>query len=127
TVLLSTHYLEEAEELADRLEIMHGGQIVGSGTVAEVAEGHPSTIAFRLTGPAPWLAELDLGVTQVHGDQIRIDTFDLQGSLTALLDRAAREQCRLDDIDARSASLESAFLSIAAAPSTAPALEGANR
>src|SRR5690606_12652488 len=47
TVLLTTHYLEEAAELADRLEIMHGGRIVRSGTVAEVSAGHPSTIRFR--------------------------------------------------------------------------------
>ena len=32
TVLLTTHYLQEAEELADRLAIMHGGRIVRSGT-----------------------------------------------------------------------------------------------
>ena len=47
TVLLTTHYLEEAETLADRLEIMHAGQIVRSGTPTEIAEGHPSTISFE--------------------------------------------------------------------------------
>ena len=47
TVLLTTHYLEEAETLADRLEIMHAGQIVRSGTPTEIAKGHPSTISFE--------------------------------------------------------------------------------
>ena len=46
TVLITTHYLEEAETLADRLEIMHAGRIVRSGTPTEIAAGHPSTISF---------------------------------------------------------------------------------
>ena len=46
TVLITTHYLEEAEALADRLEIMHAGRIVRSGTPTEIAAGHPSTITF---------------------------------------------------------------------------------
>ena len=41
TVLLTTHYLEEAETLADRLEIMHAGRIVRSGTPTEIAAGPP--------------------------------------------------------------------------------------
>ena len=130
TVLLTTHYLEEAEELADRLEIMHAGRIVRSGTVAEVAQGHPSTIRFRSAGPPVWLSELDIGELTVRDDHVTIDTHDLQGALTALLDRAARERCRLDDLDARTASLESVFLSIAAEPRDAHAHdipEGATR
>ncbi len=41
TVLLTTHYLEEAESLADRLAIMHAGRIVTSGTPAEVTASRP--------------------------------------------------------------------------------------
>src|SRR5699024_4548895 len=36
TIVLTTHYLEEAEELADRLAIMHAGEIVRSGTVEQI-------------------------------------------------------------------------------------------
>jgi ABC-2 type transport system ATP-binding protein len=39
-----THYLEEAEALADRLEIMHAGRFVRSGTPTEIEAGYPSTI-----------------------------------------------------------------------------------
>ena len=53
TVLLTTHYLEEAETLADRLEIMHAGRIVRSGTPTEIAEGHPSTISFETVLETP--------------------------------------------------------------------------
>jgi len=57
-VLVTTHYLDEAETLADRLKIMHAGRIVRSGTPTEIAAGHPSTISF---------ASLP-GVSHVPGD-----------------------------------------------------------
>ncbi len=42
TVLLTTHYLEEAETLADRVAIMHHGKIIASGTPAEIIAQHGS-------------------------------------------------------------------------------------
>ena len=49
TVLLTTHYLEEAAELADRLAIMHAGRIVRSGTPAEVARTEPARVSRPCT------------------------------------------------------------------------------
>ncbi|GDY75684.1 hypothetical protein SAV31267_051690 [Streptomyces avermitilis] len=48
TVLLTTHYLEEAEGLADRLAILHEGRIATAGTPAEVTAAQPSRISFDL-------------------------------------------------------------------------------
>ncbi|MFE9252058.1 ABC transporter ATP-binding protein [Streptomyces sp. NPDC007088] len=48
TVLMTTHYLEEAEALADRLAILHEGRISATGTVAEVVASQPSRISFVL-------------------------------------------------------------------------------
>jgi ABC-2 type transport system ATP-binding protein len=50
TVLLTTHYLEEAERLANRLAIMHEGRIHLQGTVEEVVAGSGDRISFRLSG-----------------------------------------------------------------------------
>ncbi|MEU4404876.1 ABC transporter ATP-binding protein [Streptosporangium sp. NPDC023963] len=50
TVLLTTHYLEEAERLANRLAIMHEGRIHLQGTVEEVVAGSGDRISFRLPG-----------------------------------------------------------------------------
>ncbi|MBG0828340.1 ABC transporter ATP-binding protein [Planomonospora sp. ID67723] len=50
TVLLTTHYLEEAERLADRLAIMHEGRIHTHGTVDEVVATSGDMITFRLPG-----------------------------------------------------------------------------
>jgi ABC-2 type transport system ATP-binding protein len=112
TVLITTHYLEEAETLADRLEIMHAGQIVRSGTPTEIAQGHPSSISFAPVRDIPGdLDGLDR-VTQEHG-RTRLETNALQTTLTALMRWAERNEVALDDLEARSPSLESVFLAIA--------------
>lgn len=114
TVLLTTHYLDEAEALADRLEIMHAGRIVRSGTAAEVVAGHPSLIRIRTTSEPAWLAALPaVAAVGTSGDRTTLETAALQETLTALLVRAEREGLRLDDLEARPASLESVFLAIA--------------
>ena len=112
TVLITTHYLEEAETLADRLEIMHAGAIVRSGTPTEIAKGHPSTIGFAPRRDVP---EDLLGVRRVIHEHNRttLETTALQDSLTELMAWAADNEVRLDDLEARSPSLESVFLAIA--------------
>lgn len=118
TVLLTTHYLEEAEDLADRLAILHGGRIAASGTPAEVTASQPSRISFELPeghflGDLPPLA--DLGVTghETAGRTVRLRTHELQRAATRLLLWAERAGVELRGLDVRSASLEEAFLRIA--------------
>ena len=112
TVLITTHYLEEAETLADRLEIMHAGRIVRSGTPTEIEAGLPSTISFADRPGVPG----DLaGVSRVvheHG-RTTLETDALQTSLTDLLAWAAHTGSGSTALDARSPSLETVFLSIA--------------
>ena len=112
TVLITTHYLEEAETLADRLEIMHSGQIVRSGTPAEIAAGHPSMISFA---NVPGVPEDLAGVRRVRHEHARttLETGALQDSLADLLAWAAHNDISLEGLDARSPSLETVFLSIA--------------
>ncbi|MFD8009927.1 ABC transporter ATP-binding protein [Streptomyces sp. NPDC058955] len=121
TVLLTTHYLEEAETLADRLAIMHRGRIVLSGTPAEVTAAQPARIRFALPAGVP-AARLPLGLKAAEdGGRIEIRTHALQDDLSALLDWARDHGVRLDGLDARSASLEEAFLDIASRTEDAPA------
>lgn len=118
TVLLTTHYLDEAEELADRLAIMHRGEIVAAGTVADVVAGHPAEIRYELPpgGPPP-------GSGTVEDGWVITRTDTLQRSLTELLVWAERTGTDLRGLSATSASLETAFLALAAQgdDGTAPA------
>ncbi|MER7036011.1 ABC transporter ATP-binding protein, partial [Streptomyces albidoflavus] len=99
--------------LADRLAIMHRGRIVTSGTIADVTAERPSRIRFELpAGVAP--ARLPLALrAAADGRRVDIRTHTLQESLHTLLSWARESGVELRGLDARSASLEEAFLDIA--------------
>ncbi|WP_329237387.1 MULTISPECIES: ABC transporter ATP-binding protein [unclassified Streptomyces] len=118
TVLLTTHYLEEAEELADRLAIMHRGLIATTGRVADVVAERPSRISFdlpvdRFLGELPPLAAMGVTRHDTEGRTVRLETRDLQRTATGLLSWAHHAGVELRGLDARSASLEEAFMEIA--------------
>jgi len=113
TVLLTTHYLEEAENLADRVAIMKAGELVTVGTPDEVVRLLPSRITFRLPAGAPPAPALDHASTEVDGDRVVYHSQDLQSDLTDLLAWANGNTVSLTDLAARPASLEDVFLSIA--------------
>ena len=111
TVVLTTHYLEEAEALADRLAILHRGRVVLQGTTADIAEAQPARISFASSDIR--LPELPGATVADDGRRTTLRTKDLQATLTALLGWAAAHGTHLRDLDARSASLEETFLAVA--------------
>ncbi|WP_328554661.1 MULTISPECIES: ABC transporter ATP-binding protein [unclassified Streptomyces] len=118
TVLLTTHYLEEAEVLADRLAILHEGRIAALGTPAEVTASQPSHVSFELPdgffpGDLPPLPEIGVSSHETAGRMITLHTGELQRTATALLVWAERARVELRGLDVRSASLEESFLRIA--------------
>ncbi|MGW5382255.1 ABC transporter ATP-binding protein [Nocardia sp. NPDC003963] len=126
TMVLTTHYLDEAEALADRIAIMHRGEVARAGTLREIVEGHPARIVFDHPGlPLPNLSAASIEARA----RVTVTTHDLQGDLSVLLGWANEHGVRLGGLEARAASLESVFLDIAndpaAAPVNDPALIGA--
>ncbi|MFE7664368.1 ABC transporter ATP-binding protein [Streptomyces celluloflavus] len=118
TIVLTTHYLEEAEELADRLAILHGGRIAQAGYVADVVAAHPSHISFELPagfhlGDLPPLGELGVIGHETVGRTVRLRTDELQRTATGVLVWARDQGMELTGLDVRTASLEEAFLHIA--------------
>lgn len=114
TVVLTTHYLDEAEALADRLAIMHEGRIVRAGTVGDVVSSQPATItvetAVNLGPDGPDLADARVEVSDA---QTVIRTDALQTTLTRLLVWAEQQGVELPGMVARAASLEQVFLEVA--------------
>ncbi|MFF0745630.1 ABC transporter ATP-binding protein [Streptomyces sp. NPDC004111] len=132
TVLLTTHYLEEAEELADRLAIMHEGRIAAEGRVDEVVAAHPSRISFELPagyhlGDLPPLGQLGVTAHQLNGRTVQLTTPELQRAATGLLVWAQGAGLELRGLDVRSASLEEAFLHIAREAKDSSGPEAARR
>jgi ABC-2 type transport system ATP-binding protein len=87
TVFLTTHYLEEAELLADQVAIIHHGKIIASGTPNEIisAHGRPERLRFRAgPGLADYLRpKVGLPVTVADG-QVDVELGDKQDALRVL-------------------------------------------
>jgi ABC-2 type transport system ATP-binding protein len=112
-VVLTTHHLEEAEELADRIAIMRAGVVVVSGTPQEISASQPATIRFTVPDGAPPLPRLP-GVRIEHtASRVQLSTFALQPTLTQLLTWAGEHGLELAGLQAQAASLEQAFLAVA--------------
>jgi lipooligosaccharide transport system ATP-binding protein len=58
TVLMSTHYIEEAERLADTVAVMSGGRIIAQGTPAELVRAHAGREVLEIYGRPDRLAEI---------------------------------------------------------------------
>jgi len=108
TIILTTHYLEEAQKYADRIGLMHKGNLEREGTLAELVENQPAVISFV----APAGVELPLAVAATQNGVTRIETADLQRDLTALLTWADSAGHRLDRLSATSSSLDDVFRSL---------------
>ncbi|BFV58462.1 ABC transporter ATP-binding protein [Kitasatospora sp. CMC57] len=115
TVLLTTHYLEEAQQLADRVAIMDRGQLAAVGTVAEVLSGQGTRITFPLPpGVSPTQLPFVLGESPTLTDgAVRYTVARTAPALAALHSWAAELGLELDGIEARNASLEDVFLQLA--------------
>jgi ABC-2 type transport system ATP-binding protein len=120
TVILTTHYLQEAQDLADRLAILHEGEVVAMGTPGEVVASTSARITFSLPreASAPRLAlpagsTLEAGTHTESRTQFTVSTQDLQPALEAVLAWATAHSQTLGDLEARPASLEQTFLDIA--------------
>ena len=114
TVLLTTHYLEEAEALADRVAIMHEGSIVVTGMPQEVVQRAPARITFRLRPGPRELPKLPGADIRVEDGHVTVESQRLQADLTRLLAWAEDHAIELTSLAARPASLEDIFFGVLA-------------
>jgi len=111
TVLFATHYLEEADEYADRVILMARGRVVADGPPTEVkALVGARTIRATLPGVAVEILERLPGVTHAerHGGAIALTCSDSDGAIRALL----AEYPEARDVEITGAGLEQAFLQL---------------
>lgn len=113
TMMLTTHYLEEAERLCDPVAIMHEGEIVVEGTVAEIAATASAEINVFLPERCPELPRLSRAHVSVDKRMVSVRTDEPQLHATALLTWAAENGVALERLTVKPASLEKVFLSIA--------------
>ena len=116
TVFLTTHYMDEAQHLADRVAILRDGLIVAQGRTEQLGAeiGHRTVIGFAL--------EDGLGVEEVRslveapvrvsGNQVEIETDEPQRDLYRLLGLAEERGAALAELEVRRPSLEDVFLEL---------------
>jgi ABC-2 type transport system ATP-binding protein len=117
SVLLTTHYMEEAEILCDRLAIMDHGRILEMGRVEELVSKHfqERTVRFdRLDGLAREELERLPEVTSVKedADEVLIYTRDPGRTIGGLLDLADSRSLEPQNLGIRRATLEDVFLDL---------------
>jgi ABC-2 type transport system ATP-binding protein len=96
TVLLTTHYLEEAERLSDRVAVLRDGEIVALGPPSELTSTLPATeIRFRR-----------------DGEEVVLHTEEPTRVLNELTEEALRAGKELDGLEVRRASLEDVYLEL---------------
>ena len=112
TLVLTTHYMDEAEQLCDRLVVMDGGKIVAEGSPRGLIEDHSTREVLELRYPAGtnemWAAKVvDIGDRyEVLPDRVLIYTDDGEASLNEVHNRGAQPESAL----VRRSSLEDVFL-----------------
>ncbi|MBY8870536.1 ABC transporter ATP-binding protein [Micromonospora sp. PLK6-60] len=109
TIVLTTHYLEEAQQRADRIGLMHQGTLHREGTVSELTRSLPAVIQFRLAEPVPLLP---LPAAVGADGTVVIETFALQKDLHDLLGWAQDQAVELRDLQAGPTRLDDVFRAI---------------
>jgi ABC-2 type transport system ATP-binding protein len=118
TVVLTTHYMEEAEVLCDRVAVMDRGRVIACDTPGALIAslGIEATVRARITGGSLNLPELEalpavLGAS-IEGDRIALQTRDVQSTLIALLRLVEAQGVTLAEMTSQQSTLEDVFLSL---------------
>ncbi|PYV67831.1 MAG: ABC transporter ATP-binding protein [Acidobacteria bacterium] len=117
TVLLTTHYMDEAERLCDRLAIVDYGQIIAEGSPADLIErlGGHHMVEFSLAGDShgpPEIWKSLPGVDSVYNDDglVCLAVREPHRTIPALLEAVDKQSAQLEHLTTRQASLEDVFV-----------------
>jgi ABC-2 type transport system ATP-binding protein len=119
TILLTTHYMEEAETLCERLAIMDHGKILASGTPSELKElvKAATIITIQTAGPTPeFIADLrgmpGVETVDVREDELEVRAQTSRGILPLIANAAMARDIELTDVNVQPPSLETVFITL---------------
>ncbi|HXX44293.1 MAG TPA: ATP-binding cassette domain-containing protein [Candidatus Acidoferrales bacterium] len=117
TILLTTHYMEEADKLCDRIAIVDHGKLVALDTPERLKDSVPGTeiVEAEFTNaPADWNEQLSAlahvtGVSE-HDEVLHITSHDGPGTVAALMDLARSRKVTVKRVSVQSTTLDDVFL-----------------
>ncbi len=116
TVFLTTHYMEEAEYLADTVTIIHKGKIVAQGSTEELVEkyGEKSTLIIKGGSPTEIervLKEMRYGKVRIKNSSVEI-RMEKRDEVMDILFRLREKNVRYREVDIKHSDLEDVFLQL---------------
>ncbi|WP_448536101.1 ABC transporter ATP-binding protein [Pseudothermotoga sp.] len=113
TVLLTTHYMEEAQELADYVLIMDHGKIIAEGTVEDLIKmlNMESYLEFVVEDPKAFLEKIP-GAKIVNGEKMIVPTKNVEDDVQKIFILAKNEGLSIENLVVRRPNLEDVFLSL---------------
>ncbi|HYN36707.1 MAG TPA: ABC transporter ATP-binding protein [Actinomycetota bacterium] len=115
TIFLTTHYMDEAQNLADRVAIIVAGKIVALGPPSELAgRDAESKISLTLPPDAPALPESIAGLARIDGRSVKFTTSDPEKVLHDLTGWALAHNVQLTSLQVGGATLEDVYLRLTA-------------
>jgi len=114
TILLTTHYIEEAEMLCDKVAIINDGKVITEGTPKELTRRlGRAGITVHLAGWRDDLPDLLRNFTYTHEDgRIHFTVRDPEGEMPEIISTLARHGCHILSVETVKSSLEDVFLSL---------------
>jgi ABC-2 type transport system ATP-binding protein len=116
TVVLTTHFMDEAEQLADQVTIINHGAVIARGTPAElVASTGAAQVRFRTAAPidVPWArGVLGQPVADLGSNRYVIESEPTPAVIAALSQALERENVLLTEMRVGNPTLEEAFLEL---------------
>jgi ABC-2 type transport system ATP-binding protein len=115
TIVLTTHYMDEAEALADHVAVIANGEIVAQGVPASLGERDVAAVRIRFRLPDDTdPAELPVPAT-IDGDRVSIETDDELAVLNQLTGWALRRHLKLPGLIVERMTLEDVYLGLTGA------------
>ena len=120
TILLTTHYMDEAERLCDRVAIVDYGKVIALGSprelIASLSAKHVIEFSLKASARAPHISSFanlpGVDSVAIEGESIRLTVAEPHVSLPALLGQLRESSAELTGLSTRQSSLEDVFISL---------------